>query len=123
MAAAGLALYAACGFWARLRGLHAWQSLAWGNGLYLSPCRGVHTFGLAYAIDVVFLNAAFEEVKRVQGLKPNRVAFSWKAMSVVELPAGYCAARPDYAAQIGWALQPRSSLYEEGCRCRGPGPD
>lgn len=103
---AGLCLYAAHGFWARLRGLHAWRSLPWGVGLHLSPCRSIHTFGLAYAIDVVFLNAALAEVKRVENLQPNRVAFCRRAVSVVELPTGYCAARPDYMAEICLALRP-----------------
>lgn len=104
-AEASLSLYAAHGFWARLRGLHAWRSLPWGAGLYLSPCHSIHTFGLAYAIDVVFLNTALAEVKRLENLQPNRVAFCWEAVSVVELPAGYCAERPDYLAEIRRALK------------------
>ncbi|NYT61212.1 DUF192 domain-containing protein [Alcaligenaceae bacterium] len=97
-------MYTAHGFWTRLRGLHAWRFLPCGTGLHLSPCNAIHTFGLAYAIDVVFLDAAFIEIKRVDGIQPNRAAFCWKAASVVELPAGYCAAHPDYAREIRLAL-------------------
>lgn len=99
-----LTLYQAKGFWSRLRGLHARRSLPWGTGLHLSPCRAIHTFGLAYAIDVVFLDADLQELKRVDAVGPNEVFFCWKAVSVVELPVGYCAAHARYLEEIRRAL-------------------
>lgn len=100
-----LTLYQAKGFWSRLRGLHARRSLPWGTGLHLSPCWAIHTFGLVYAIDVVFLDADMQELKRVDAVRSNELVFCWKAVSVVELPAGYCAACPGYEEEIRRVLR------------------
>lgn len=109
-----LTLRRASGFRARLLGLHAWPCLPWHTGLHLAPCRAIHTFGLAYAIDVVFLDAASRELKLVAGLGPCRVAICLPAASVVELPAGYCAANPGYAAAIARCLRPRPHCRRSG---------
>ncbi|PLC49479.1 hypothetical protein CR159_12815 [Pollutimonas subterranea] len=108
-AAPPLILRKADGFWARLRGLHALPCLPWHTGLHLSPCRAIHTFGMAYAIDVVFLNGCGKPVKQIGTVMPNRVAFCLRAASVVELPAGYCLEYPGYASAIERCLHP--------CRC------
>lgn len=99
-----LTLNRATGFWARLRGLHAWPILAGHSGLWLHPCNAVHSFGLGYEIDLVFLDARREVLKTVHSLASNRVAFCLFARSVVELPAGYCKAYPGYPLAISWAL-------------------
>ena len=103
-AATPLTLYRATGFWARLRGLHALPRLAGHTGLWLHPCHAVHTFGLAYAIDLVFLDARHDVVRTVAWVPPNRMAFCLGACSVVELPAGYCAGNADYPSAIRRAL-------------------
>src|SRR5690606_30248463 len=108
-----LTLYKATDFWSRLRGLHAVPALSQGTGLYLSPCRAIHTFGLPYPIDVVFLNDALQELRRVDAIQPNRVAFCWGAASVVELPGGFCASFPGYAAEIHKALTANDSAVGE----------
>src|SRR3546814_8080040 len=43
-------------------------------------------------------------VKRVDRLLPWRVAICLKAACAVELPAGYCAAYPDFAQRIRVAM-------------------
>jgi uncharacterized membrane protein (UPF0127 family) len=91
-------------FWQRLRGLHAWPCLPWHTGLLLSPCKAVHTFGLAYAIDVLFIDHQGRVVECAEALAPGRLAWNWNAVGVVELPAGYCAAYPAYAAAVQRAL-------------------
>src|SRR5690606_5597554 len=108
-----LTLYKATDFWSRLRGLHVLPPLLWGTGLYLSPCWAIHTFRLPYAIDVVFLNDALQELRRVDAIQPNRVAFCWGAASVVELPGGFCASFPGYAAEIHKALTANDSAVGE----------
>ena len=47
-------------FWARLRGLLGRKSLTVGEALLLSPCHGIHTWGMRFAIDVVFLSVSGE---------------------------------------------------------------
>src|SRR5271169_6471859 len=65
---------------------HTW--LEPGEGLWIAPCEGVHTFGMKFAIDVLFLS----KKKKILKLRPNmvrrRMAISFRAHSVLELPAG-----------------------------------
>jgi len=54
------------------------------------PCNSVHTFGMRYAIDVIFLDKKNRVIRMVQELRPNRLSpVVWKARSVLELPASY----------------------------------
>jgi len=100
-----LRLRPARGYWARLCGLHACGPPDPDTGLWLSPCNAVHTLGLAYAIDVVFLDRSHRIIKKVEALAPNGFAFCPRAASVVELPAGYCAAHGAHAALIRRAVR------------------
>lgn len=88
----------------RLLGLHAYAGLSWHTGLCITPCNAIHTFGLRYAIDAVFLDRHGQVIRRMENLPPWRAAICLKAACVVELPAGYCAAYPDYPRRIRLAL-------------------
>ncbi len=99
-----LTLHVASRFWDRLRGLHAYLRLSEDTGLHLLPCSAIHTFGMAYAIDVVFLDHFLNEVRLVNSMPPNRVAVCLEAASVVELNAGYCRSHSGYADAIRRAL-------------------
>ena len=72
----------------RRTGLLKHSGLEPGDGLWIAPCEGVHTFGMKFPIDVVFL----DRKKKVLKIRPNmvrgRIAFSLRAHSVLELPAG-----------------------------------
>ena len=48
-------LHQATNWLARLRGLFAYPPLTDSQGLLIRPCNAVHTFGMKYHIDVVFL--------------------------------------------------------------------
>lgn len=77
--------------WTRLRGLMATdaEKFPQGRGLWIVPCRGVHTFGMRFAIDVVYLNAEQKVVYVQENLRPWRMApVRLSAVSVVELPPG-----------------------------------
>jgi uncharacterized membrane protein (UPF0127 family) len=65
-----------------------------GAGLLLTECRGVHTFGMRFRIDLVFLGAAGQELRRVRGLAPGRFATTRGAGAVLELPAGQAGDDP-----------------------------
>ena len=84
----GVTVYAARRWWPRLRGLLGRPALAAEEGLLLSPCGQVHTFGMRYALDVVYLDRGERVVKCVAGLRPNRVSGSWRGWQVLELAAG-----------------------------------
>ncbi len=72
----------------RRTGLLKHTGLEPGEGLWIAPCEGVHTFGMKFAIDVLFLN----KKKKILKVRPNmvrrRMALSLRAHSVLELPAG-----------------------------------
>jgi uncharacterized membrane protein (UPF0127 family) len=72
----------------RNTGLLKHTSLAPGEGLWIVPCEGVHTFGMKFPIDVVFLNKQRKVLKIRPNMVRRRMALSLLARSVLELPAG-----------------------------------
>lgn len=77
------------GFFERLKGLIGTSGLGPGEGLFIPKCQGIHTFGMAYAIDVVFVDKENRVVHTEEKLEPNRVGPTiWKASGVLELAAG-----------------------------------
>lgn len=74
-----------------MRGLIG-HSLKPGEGLLLSPCRQVHTFGMSYPIDVVFCDRDWLVVHLVKEMVPGRITrLVRRSRVVVELPAGAAA--------------------------------
>ena len=73
-------------------GLLRHKNLEPGEGLWIYPTQAIHTFGMRFPIDVVFLDRGLR-VKRVyHGLRPFRLtSFVWGARSVLELPSGSLA--------------------------------
>jgi len=59
-----------------------------GTGLWIVPSRGVHTIGMLFPIDLIFLNKQKEVVHLEEHVRPFRISkVSLKASSVLELPA------------------------------------
>jgi uncharacterized membrane protein (UPF0127 family) len=57
-------------------------------GLLIPRCRSVHTFGMRFAIDILFLDAT-GGVLRIQGnVAPRRLAFCRRAHAVLEAARG-----------------------------------
>jgi len=66
-----------------------------GKALYLVPCKAVHTFGMKYPLDVVFLDIQGRVIKLVQNLAPNKMtSFVPAANCVLELPPNTIAVAP-----------------------------
>src|ERR1700684_1225581 len=62
-----------------------WAQL--GRGLWIVPSRGVHTIGMLFPIDLIFLNKRKEVVHLEEHVRPFRISkVSLKASSVLELP-------------------------------------
>jgi uncharacterized membrane protein (UPF0127 family) len=58
-----------------------------GDGLWIVPCRGVHTFAMNFPIDVLYLDANQCVVHIEERLKPWRLGqVKIQAKSVIELP-------------------------------------
>lgn len=75
--------------WTRLCGLLGLGSddFATGRGLWIVPCHGVHTMGMGFPIDVVYLDRALTVVHIQSALRPWRFApVRTQAASVLELP-------------------------------------
>jgi uncharacterized membrane protein (UPF0127 family) len=73
---------------ARQRGLLKHTGLAEGEGLWIVPCEGVHSFFMKFAIDVVFINKKRVVVKVRPNMVKSRLALSFRAHSTIELPVG-----------------------------------
>jgi uncharacterized membrane protein (UPF0127 family) len=73
----------------RMKGLLGRDSLPPGEALWLRPCRSVHTIGMKFPVDILFLAKDNEVVGVKENIPPNRFsAFEFKAAGVLELPAG-----------------------------------
>jgi uncharacterized protein len=72
----------------RRTGLLKHSSLPQGEGLWIVPCEGVHTFRMKFPIDVLFLSKARRVLKISGSMVRGRIAFKLVAHSVLELPAG-----------------------------------
>jgi uncharacterized membrane protein (UPF0127 family) len=71
----------------RLRGLLGRLSLRSDEGLWIVPSRGIHTIGVLFPIDLVYLDAALRVIHVVEHLSPFRLApIRLKSASVLELP-------------------------------------
>src|SRR6185369_9946676 len=82
-------LFIANTHWSRLRGLMASApgSFRAGQGLWIVPCRGVHSLAMRFPIDVIYLDKAKQVVHVEQNLAPWRLApVRWKAATILELP-------------------------------------
>jgi len=77
--------------WSRFRGLMATDSSRFtrGQGLWINPSRGIHTFAMRFPIDAVYLDRDRIVIHIEEALKPWRLAaVRIQAASVLELPAG-----------------------------------
>lgn len=72
----------------RRAGLLKRSGLRKGEGLWIIPCEGIHTFFMRFHIDVLFLDRNKKVVKAVSRMRPWRIALSLRGRSVLELPAG-----------------------------------
>jgi uncharacterized membrane protein (UPF0127 family) len=107
----------------RLVGL-ALRRAAPDGGLLIPQCRSVHTFGMRFAIDLVWLGPAGEVVRADLAVRPRRVRSCRAAVAVVEVAAGEArgmiramaeqTTSPEEArGRMRAALDPRRRLYRD----------
>ena len=70
---------------ARLLGVSHLDRPDAGPGLLIPGCRSVHTFGMRFAIDILFLDESEVIVRQCLAVPPGRCLFTKKAHSVLEL--------------------------------------
>lgn len=90
----------AAGFVQRARGLLLRPPLATNEALLIPGCASVHTFGMRYAIDVVFLDPLGRVLHVARALRPWRVASQSGAAAVLELRAGGAATHRLYPGAV-----------------------
>lgn len=84
---------------ARLRGLLGKTRMRSDEALWVVPSRGIHSIGLMFSIDVVYLDSELRVIDIVESLAPLRVArIRLRCASVLQLPVRSVV---DSGTQIG----------------------
>jgi uncharacterized membrane protein (UPF0127 family) len=102
--------------WSRLVGL-AFRRPRPGTALLLPSCRSVHTFGMRYALDLVWLDRGGRVLAVDEGVGPWRVRVRRDAAAVVEVAAGNSgrirAMAEPQRNRLAVALDPRVPIYRD----------
>jgi uncharacterized membrane protein (UPF0127 family) len=78
---------------ARRKGLLGKDALGRGEALWIAPCRGVHTVGMRFAIDVIALDDEGRVIDCVEDMAPWRLRLPRRGTAgVLELAAGTLSA-------------------------------
>jgi hypothetical protein len=65
------------------------KTLEYGDGMWIKPCNSIHSIGMRFNFDAIFLDKNLRVVHLVHEMKPWRVSkMVFPAHSVLELPAG-----------------------------------
>jgi uncharacterized membrane protein (UPF0127 family) len=83
----GLRVAVADGRLSRLLGLALLSRRRAGPGLLLPRCRAVHTVGMLFRLDIVFLDAESRELRRERAVRFGRFLTEPAAAAVVEMPS------------------------------------
>ena len=87
-----------------LRGLLGRKQLEENEGMIIVPFNAVHTIGMAFALDLLFLARDGTVLQLEQDVRPWRMRFCLKAHAVVELPAGVLQHLPcQIGEQVVWS--------------------
>lgn len=84
----GLVVVTAATPLARLRGLAQLDALDRDVGLHLPRTRSVHTLGMRFALDLIWLARDGTVVRVDREVRSGRMRTALRARSVVEVPAG-----------------------------------
>ncbi|HEU4979770.1 MAG TPA: DUF192 domain-containing protein [Solirubrobacterales bacterium] len=71
----------------RLLGLALLRRERAGEGLLIPGCRSVHTFGMRFPLDLLFLDERSRVIELRRELPPRRIARCSAAAAVLELPS------------------------------------
>ncbi len=76
----------------RMRGLLGREELDAGSGLLIDPCSGVHTWGMAFSLDILALDRADRVIGLWSFVSPGRIrGMSFRTSRMLELAAGALA--------------------------------
>ena len=75
-------------FFTRLVGLLGTKKLGKGKALVIDSCSSIHTVGMNYDIDVLFVDSTDNVIKVINKMPASRFSLCRKSSYVIELPAG-----------------------------------
>jgi uncharacterized membrane protein (UPF0127 family) len=84
----GLTLHVARTYNERRRGLAGLDELPADHALHILKCIGVHTFGMRFDLDLIWLDKGGSVVRVDRGVGRRRQRWCLRARSVVEAPSG-----------------------------------
>jgi uncharacterized membrane protein (UPF0127 family) len=85
---AGLTLHVARAFNERRRGLAKMEPMPPGHALHILRCNSVHTVGMRFALDLVWLGRGGTVVRVDEDVAPRRVRTCLRAKTVIETRTG-----------------------------------
>jgi len=105
---------AAVRFFSRVIGLQHTSQIDSNTAFLIRPCTGIHTFGMKYPIDVIFVDKDGVVIKVCKDLRPNRITgLIPSAHGVLEFPNSVIGKNdillgdhlkiiPDEYSKVGW---------------------
>ena len=80
----------ATAWFGRLRGLLGRDALGPDVAMLIEHCSAIHTLGMRFAIDLVFLDRAWRVTRVVRNVRSGRLSVwgGWRAVRVLETEAG-----------------------------------
>jgi hypothetical protein len=95
-------------FYTRLVGLLRDKTLEYGDGMWIMPCNSIHSVGMHFVFDAIFLDKNLRVVHLVREMKPWRISkMVFSAHSVLELPAGLIS---QTATELGDQFEMRTEI-------------
>jgi uncharacterized protein len=75
-----------------------------GEGIFLTPCRGVHMYGMRFPLDVLFVDSQGTVLALHADLQPGRRTPVYRAARyAIELPSGTIeASRTEVGDRLSW---------------------
>jgi len=101
----------------RMRGLLGRRGLPAGHGLLIDACGSIHTVGMRFPIDVIFLDPAWQVRRVCSHVRPGRpmVWCGWRGLRALEVASGWLELGGVAAGtQVEW--------MEQGSGARGQAP-
>jgi uncharacterized protein len=84
----GFIVLSANNFIERAFGLIFRKKLSTQEVFHIKPCNSVHSFGMKYEIDIVYLNQIGIVLKIIKNMKTRKINWCFKANSVLEFESG-----------------------------------
>ncbi len=94
-------------WWSRFRGYLGRSAPKSGEGILLAPCNSIHTFGMVFPLDLVFLDSEGAVLELREGVPPWRLCRgAGGSRYVLELPEGTVSAtRTTVGDELSWTSE------------------